>query len=139
MNCRTKPWRGLVVDDVPAYSRAIGIALSRLGGQITIAQNGAEAIDILRVTSRYSLEFQIVFTDVQMPIMDGIEAALEMRRMGFLAPIVAITGCEEPHIADRCLAAGCNEFLRKPASLDELTKVVTRYFQPSPQLALAPV
>jgi CheY-like chemotaxis protein len=135
MDLERKNWRGLVVDDVTSNSQATGMALSSMGGQITVANNGAEAVEILRLADQRGLAFDIVFTDVQMPVMGGIEAARMMRFLGFEGPIVAISGSDEQNLADRCLAAGCDEFIAKPATFDGLSRVVMRFFRPNCQSA----
>ncbi len=140
MDLKRKCWRRLVVDDVTSNCQATGMALSSMGGQITIANNGAEAVEIVRLADQHGLAFDIVLTDVQMPVMGGIEAARLMRSLGFKGQIVAISGSDEQNLADRCLAAGCDEFIRKPASLDRLSDVVLRFFPPeNPPAALGPV
>jgi CheY-like chemotaxis protein len=134
MDPKRKSWRGLVVDDVAYNCQATGMALSSMGGQITTANNGAEAVEIVRLADENGMAFDIVFTDVQMPVMGGIEATRLMRTLGFKGQIVAISGSDEQNLPDRCLAAGCNEFIRKPASLEGLSRLVTRFFPPKTQL-----
>lgn len=124
---RDKCWRGLVVDDAPEFRKSAGRALSVMGGQITTAVHGAEAVEIVRMAAQCGLGFDIVFTDVQMPVMDGIEATRLMRAGGFDGPIVAISGAEDSRIADECLQAGCNEFVRKPVSFEALEQIVLRH------------
>ena len=133
MRFERKSWRGLVVDDVISNCHATGMALSSLGGEITVANNGAEAVEIVRLADQRGLAFDIVFTDVQMPVMGGIEATRLMRRLGFKGQIVAISGSDEHNLPDRCLAAGCDEFIRKPASLEGLSRAVMRFFRPKCQ------
>jgi two-component system CheB/CheR fusion protein len=124
---QSKSWRGLVVDDMPAARRAVGIALSALGGQITTATNGAEAIEIVRLARKSGMDFDIIFTDIQMPVMDGLEATNRIREQGFTGPVIAISGSEDFDIASRCIAAGCDEFIAKPATLEMLASIALRY------------
>ncbi len=133
MGLKRNSWRGLVVDDVACNCQATGIALTSMGGQITTANNGAQAVEIVRLADEHGLAFDIVFTDVQMPVMGGIEATRLMRTLGFKGPIVAISGSDEQNLADRCRAAGCDEFIRKPTSLDGLSSVLARFFPPKSQ------
>jgi len=124
-SCRK--WRGLVVDDSPAVCRATGMALSSLGGEITTAGDGAQAVEIVQLARKSGLGFDLILTDVQMPKMSGIEATRRIRDDGFTGPIVAVTGSEQPDIFDICLAAGCDEFVRKPAMFETLAKIVHRF------------
>jgi CheY-like chemotaxis protein len=124
---RDKCWRGLVVDDAPEFRKSAGMALSTVGGQITTAVHGAEAVEIVRIAAQCGLGFDIVFTDIQMPVMDGIEATRLMRAGGFDGPIVAISGSEDSRIADECLQAGCSEFVRKPVGFETLEQIVLRH------------
>ena len=124
---QSRTWRGLVIDDVPAACRATGMALSALGGQITTAANGAEAIEIVRLTREAGLDFDIVFTDIEMPIMDGLETAAVLRSQGFSGPIIAISGSERFGIVDLAHAAGCDHFIAKPATLEKLASIVLQH------------
>jgi CheY-like chemotaxis protein len=124
-------WRGLVVDDAQEFRKSAGMALSAMGGQITTAAHGAEAVAIVRMAAQCGLAFDIVFTDIQMPVMNGIEATRLIRTGGFGGPIIALSGSPEPCIEDLCLLAGCNQFIRKPASFETLARTVSQYL-PTP-------
>jgi CheY-like chemotaxis protein len=132
-----KCWRGLVVDDSQVFRKSIGMALSAMGGHITTAVHGAEAVEIVHLTAQCGLAFDIVFTDIQMPVMDGIEATRLIRMGGFGGPIIALSGSPEPCIDEFCLHAGCNQFIRKPASFETLARTISQYFPkplpPSPR------
>jgi CheY-like chemotaxis protein len=122
-------WSALVVDDNAAIRRAVGKALRVLGGEITTACNGAEAVEIVQLVQKAGLRFDLILIDVQMPVMSGIEATRRMRATGFDGPIIVISAAEESDIRDMCLAAGCDEFIRKPITLESLTTIVRRYCQ----------
>jgi CheY-like chemotaxis protein len=124
-------WRGLVVDDAQEFRKSAGMALSAMGGQITTAAHGAEAVAIVRMAAHCGLAFDIVFTDIQMPVMNGIEATRLIRTDGFSGPIIALSGSLEPCIEDLCLHAGCNQFIRKPASFETLALTIS-LFLPKP-------
>ena len=121
---KRKSWRGLVVDDMAMTRRAMWMALSAMGGQITTASNGAEAIEIVRLTAEKGLDFDIILTDVQMPVMDGLDTVAHLRKDGFTGPIIAISGTEEKNIAERCVAAGCDQFISKSVTFEQLVSLV---------------
>ena len=98
-----------------------------MGGQITTAANGAEAVEIVRMARKSGLDFDVIFTDIQMPEMDGLEATLQIRKDGFVGPIIAISGSEEYDVVDRSLAAGCDEFIAKPVTVEKLAAAILRH------------
>jgi CheY-like chemotaxis protein len=123
----TNRWRALVVDDIPSACRALGIALSSIGGQVTTAHDGAQAVELVRLARSSGLAFDLVVTDIQMPVMDGIQMVRQMRREGFAGPVIAISGADDTDLHESSLAAGCDEFHRKPLSLTTLQTIVSRY------------
>ena len=127
-----KYWRGLVVDDTQEFRKSIGMALSAMGGHIITAVHGAEAVEIVRLAAQCRLAFDIVFTDIQMPVMDGIAATRLIRRGGFNGPIIVLSGSPEPYVDELCLHAGCNQFIRKPASFETLARTVSQYLLKPP-------
>ena len=124
-------WRGLVVDDAQEFRKSIGMALSGMGGHITTAVHGAEAVEIVRMAAHCGLAFDIIFTDIQMPFMNGMEATRLIRTGGFSGPIIALSGSPEHCIGDLCLHVGCNQFIHKPASFETLARTISQYlFKP---------
>jgi signal transduction histidine kinase/CheY-like chemotaxis protein len=118
------PLRTMVVDDNPLNRRLLGTILQRLGIRATVAASGAEALENL---SRAS--FDVIFMDVQMPVVDGLETTRRIR--AGMPPdaqprIVAITaGAFDEDRAD-CLAAGMDDYLTKPINVGELVKALRR-------------
>jgi CheY-like chemotaxis protein len=125
------PLRILVAEDNPVNRKLLLLLLERLGHAVDnvntadAVANGSEALDALR-GKRYDL----VFMDVQMPVMDGLEAT---RRIvagevagGFRPRIVAMIASDRQADLDACLAAGMDECLGKPLRLDELRAVLLR-------------
>jgi two-component system, sensor histidine kinase and response regulator len=112
----------LLVEDNPVNRRVALRMLERLGATADVAKNGQEALD--RMDER---NYDIVFMDVQMPIMDGLEATRRIRRrwMGPGRPhIVAMTAEAMQGDKERCLEAGMDDYLSKPVSLDALRAVL---------------
>ena len=70
---------------------------------------------------------QAVLMDIQMPELDGYEAAKQLRTNGYLKPIVALTAHAMKEERDRCLQVGCNDFLTKPVRRSELISALVQY------------
>ena len=91
-----------------------------------MAGNGKEALAVLERQS-----FDLVFMDVQMPEMDGLEATAAIRdkekRSGKHLPVIAMTAHAMVGDRERCLAAGMDDYLTKPIRPDELTGLLARY------------
>jgi CheY-like chemotaxis protein len=65
--------------------------------------------------------------DVQMPVMDGFSATLELRSKGYKGPIIALTANAMERDRSKCFAAGCNDFVTKPIRMASLFKAIGRY------------
>jgi two-component system, sensor histidine kinase and response regulator len=111
----------LVEDNSVNQLVAIG-QLQRLGHECVVAASGAEALDAV---SRE--KFDIVLMDIQMPDMDGYEATRRIRQMRAAVakiPIIAITAHALAGEREKCIAAGMNDYLAKPVSLEQIGAVV---------------
>ncbi len=113
-------------DNLVNQTVALGM-LRKLGLGAALVQNGSEAIEALA-----SEPYDLVFMDVQMPGMDGLEATRRIRDGGVGAvnqnvPIVAMTAHAMKGDRERCLASGMNDYLSKPVSLEDLAAVITRW------------
>lgn len=113
--------RILVVDDTSLARKIHRAALSKVGYQVEEANDGQQAVDML------SRGFDIIFMDINMPVMDGVTATQEIRRLGSTIPIIGITGCTEESDINGYLAAGMNEVIVKPATIEELSRLVQKW------------
>lgn len=102
--------------------------LEGAGARIVTATNGASALQILE-----RQHFDCVLMDIQMPIMDGLEATDKMRRLGFKGPVIALSAHALPAEVERSLAAGCDDHLTKPINRADLLKVLSDLIGVSPQ------
>jgi osomolarity two-component system, sensor histidine kinase SLN1 len=95
---------------------------------VTIAKDGQEAFDKVADSMKPGHNrFDLVFMDVQMPNVDGIQSTKLIREMGFRAPIVALTAFAEKSNEDECMASGMDYFLAKPIKRPALKQVLKRY------------
>lgn len=127
----------LVVDDNQANCLVAGGMLDKIGCEYEFAYNGKDAIDRI---SRKS--FDLVLMDCNMPVMDGYEATAIIRRLESESnslPVVAMTANNTTAEKERCLAAGMNDFIAKPLSVEALHRVLSSWKGASlPHLDVAP-
>jgi CheY-like chemotaxis protein len=91
------------------------------------AENGSEALDCLGTH-----DFDMVLMDVQMPVMDGIDATRIIRRkIGESLPVIALSANSVSGNIDRCMAAGMNAFLAKPYRAEALMDVISSQLRAS--------
>ncbi|MBL4595161.1 MAG: PAS domain S-box protein [Robiginitomaculum sp.] len=110
----------LVAEDNPANQLLIRTLLEKLGHTITIVENGQLAID-----AASSQVFDLVFMDMQMPVMDGYTAAKALRNLGNQVPIIALTAHVTGDEEHKFKAAGMNDWLSKPYHMTELVKRIS--------------
>ncbi|MHC4742875.1 MAG: response regulator, partial [Planctomycetota bacterium] len=84
--------------------------------------DGAEAVEAAR-----SERFDLIFMDMQMPRMNGYEAAHMLRKHGLSTPIIAMTASVTQKDKEKCLQAGCDDYLSKPIGQDELRNILSKY------------
>jgi CheY-like chemotaxis protein len=101
----------LVVDDDAVVGKSFNRVLSSKGYIVTTAQNAHEALKQIR-----EQEFDVVFTDIKMPGMDGVELAERVKSSRPWTPVVIITGFGTSENESRAKAAGVSDFMRKPLS-----------------------
>ena len=120
---RNYPARILLVDDQPLNHKIVTLFLQRLGYKnVDIAHNGQEGVEMVNRGG-----YDIVFMDLQMPVMGGVEAAREIRGNFLLKQqpaIIAMTGHALSGVKESCMEAGMNDFLTKPVSLDDFRRVI---------------
>jgi len=117
----------LVVEDDSSSRILAGKILEHLGCRAEFAANGQEAAEAFAPE-----KFSAILMDMQMPVMDGLEATrrIRERESGARVPIIALTANVMPGDRERCLAAGMDEVLTKPFKMAELSDVLARFLQP---------
>ena len=118
--------RILLVEDGIDNQRLISLLLRKAGAEVVVAENGRDACEFVLNPGPDSKPVQLIFMDVQMPIMDGYEATRQLRLAGCRLPIVALTAHAMVGEEERCLAAGCDGFLTKPIDRARLLRVAAK-------------
>ena len=103
----------LVVDDDPVVGKSFDRVLAGKGYAVITARNGQEALNKLEAE-----DYDVVFTDIKMPGMNGLEVAERVKAKRPWLPVVIVTGYGTPANEARAEAAGVSSFLRKPLSPD---------------------
>ncbi|MDB4932828.1 MAG: rpfC, partial [Myxococcaceae bacterium] len=115
----SRPLRVLLTEDNLINQAVAARLLEKLGHEVTVANNGEESFDAWERGS-----FDVILMDVQMPVMDGLDATRAIRRAeearGTRVPIIALTAHAMNSDRDRCLAAGMDRYLSKPIRFDAL-------------------
>ncbi len=115
----------LLVEDNPTNQRVAQLFLERAGCEVVLAGDGREALAVLKKRS-----VDLVLMDLQMPVMDGLEATRRIRageNEGPRLPIVALTASAMKEQVEICMAAGMDDLLAKPIERDRLEAMLERY------------
>lgn len=137
-----RPASVLLVEDNPVNQQLAKILLTKAGYQIKVAANGREAIELFEASPG---AFDLIFMDLQMPEMDGFEAARSIRRIekksvddgqpptviglpaGHSIPIVAMTANTMKEDHEKCIEAGMNDFITKPIKRELVFKILEKW------------
>jgi len=122
----------LVVDDDPVVGKSFNRVLSGKGYVVVTAEDGYEALRKLQ-----SEQYDVVFTDLRMPGMDGLEVAEKVKARQPWTPVVIVTGYGSGKSEERARAAGVAEFLHKPLSPEMIEATTARALQ-TPAAEAAP-
>jgi PAS domain S-box-containing protein len=116
---------------------ALGM-LNKLGYSADIANNGSEAVEALK-----TFDYDLVLMDVNMPVMDGLEATQTIRQEEALdgrqesIPIVAMTAYAMEEDCEKCLGAGMNDYLSKPIKFEQMQVALTRWLSTRPDKTIS--
>jgi len=94
---------------------------------VTIAKDGQEAYDLVKANMENNQRFDVIFMDIQMPNLDGLQSTRLIRKMGYSAPIVALTAFSEESNVKECMESGMDEFLSKPIRRPALKQVLKKF------------
>lgn len=114
----------LLVEDSPMVSEVVEYFLKDRGAHVVTRINGQEAIDTL-IDDQLSVD--IVLMDMQMPVLDGYQATRVLRQQRYRKPIIALTAHGLQHDRERCIAAGCDDYISKPVDPELLASACLRW------------
>jgi len=112
----------LVADDRPVNQILIQILLKKLGLKVAIVDNGKQAIE--------KMNYDLIFMDMQMPVMDGCEAVRFLRSRSVQTPIIALTANAMPEDRRKCIEAGFSDYLTKPIDYPQFVEIIEKYLKP---------
>lgn len=118
----------LVVEDSEDNQLLVKLFLTREGVKVDFANNGLEGLNQAMAHDDYDA----ILMDMQMPVMDGYRATQELRQRGYSKPIIALTAHAMKEDRERCLRAGCSDYMTKPVDSKMLTETITRHVGAGP-------
>jgi PAS domain S-box-containing protein len=119
--------RILLAEDGPDNQRLISFHLKKAGATVVISENGRVAVEKVEDDPT---AFDVIFMDMQMPIMDGYAATAYLRKSGYRGPIIALTAHAMDNDRQKCIDAGCDEYTTKPIVKLDLINLAERYGKP---------
>ncbi|MDR2516697.1 MAG: response regulator [Spirochaetaceae bacterium] len=109
----------LIVEDNPVNQNLFALIIQKLGYPAILADDGIDALEKAAANP-----VEIIFMDIQMPRMNGYEAAAEFRRRGFAEPVIAVTASSHADERARCIEAGFNDVLIKPFKRPDVERML---------------
>ena len=120
MNCYRG--RALLVEDMPDNRKVLKFYLEAAGLSVDTMNNGRQGVQ-----QALQDEYDLVLMDMQMPELDGYEAARRLRAAGYRQPIIALTAHAMASDRERCIRAGCSDYITKPVEYQRLLSVIGHY------------
>jgi signal transduction histidine kinase/CheY-like chemotaxis protein len=118
-----KGLRVLLAEDGPDNQRLITFHLTRAGAQVDVAPNGLIAVERAQASKQSNKPYAVILMDMEMPVMNGFTAAKSLRDSRYDRPIIALTAHAMAGDRERCMAAGCDDYLTKPINKVRLIEV----------------
>ena len=116
----------LVAEDNLINQKVATTIFKNLGFEITIAENGDDVLQKVK-----EKKYDIVFMDIMMPEKDGFDATENLRKSGYKIPIVALTADTNVESREKVLAVGMDDYIPKPIRVDEIKRVLIKWFSGS--------
>jgi PAS domain S-box-containing protein len=113
----------LVAEDNLINQKVAKTIFKNLGYEISIAQNGVEAVDMA-----LEKDFDIIFMDMMMPEKDGVQATKDLRKKGYNKPIIAMTANATKEGKNKAISFGMDGYITKPSKMEAIKKILIKYF-----------
>ena len=110
----------MLAEDAPEVRTLLGLTLKAWGLEVDFASNGKAAVEKVLAPGDTGQQYDAILMDIQMPEMDGFEATQQLRQGGCQTPILALTAHAMAGDRQKCLDAGCNDYVVKPIDHDQL-------------------
>ena len=123
--------RVLLAEDAPDSQQLISFYLRRAGILVETAEDGRAACTAALAALVAGRPFDVILMDMQMPLLDGYGATARLRATGYVSPIVALTAHAMEGDREKCIRAGCDDFLAKPIDHDALIDTLRGYIRPA--------
>lgn len=117
----------MVIDDSPTIRVSVELALKQLGFMIKQAENGRDALDKISEIKKDGDEIVLCLSDINMPVLNGIEFITEFRKVDKFTPVVVLTTEAEKDIIQKGKEAGASGWIIKPFQAEDLINVVKRF------------
>lgn len=114
--------RALVAEDAKANQALIQVLLQKMGFEVTIVEDGQQAIEQVRKKA-----FDIIFMDMQMPVVNGYDATQQIKAMGIRTPVIAVTAHAMKGDEQKCFDAGCDDYIAKPIDRKKMEQIISEH------------
>ena len=112
----------LIVEDNQVNAKVLTALIKRLGLSSDLAENGEIAVQAVQ-----DVAYDVIFMDLQMPVMDGFEATERIRKNGNRCPIIAVTANSDYQARIKCWGVGMNDFVSKPVKKSTISEAVSKW------------
>jgi CheY-like chemotaxis protein len=119
--------RVLLAEDVADVYFVLRQILANMNLEVHVAEDGQTACEMAQMSQELGRPYDLILMDIQMPKLNGLEATRRLRREGWLGPIIAVTAHVLAGDREKCLEAGCDDYIAKPIIAAELHNLLMRY------------
>ncbi len=130
--------RILLAEDVKEIRTLVGMNLEMLGLEVDFAENGRIALEKASSSKAEGRPYDLILMDIQMPEWDGFDATRRLRQDGWQGAIIALTAHAMTGDREKCLEAGCDDYISKPMADAELFDTIVRHLDKATPAQLVP-